>query len=45
MADTFAWFGVASAFRGLGFREVARRSPTRPVLRHAVRTRQAAARG
>jgi GNAT superfamily N-acetyltransferase len=48
MADTFAWFGVASAFRGLGFREVARRSATRPVLRHGVTTaaaRRSPARG
>ncbi len=35
MADAFAWTGVASAFRAAGFREVARPSPTRPVMRVA----------
>jgi len=33
MADTFAWMGLASAYRAAGFREVARRSKTRPVMR------------
>jgi GNAT superfamily N-acetyltransferase len=37
MPDVFAWTGIASAFRKAGFREVARRSPTRPIVR---RTRQ-----
>jgi GNAT superfamily N-acetyltransferase len=32
-ADAFAWTGLASAFRRAGFREVARRSPTRPIMR------------
>lgn len=36
VADTFAWFGLASAFERAGFREVARRSPSRPVMRHVV---------
>jgi GNAT superfamily N-acetyltransferase len=31
--DPFVWTGLASAFRRAGFREVARRSPTRPVMR------------
>jgi GNAT superfamily N-acetyltransferase len=31
--DTFAYYGLASAFRRAGFREVARRSPTRPIMR------------
>lgn len=31
--DTFAYVGAAEAFRRAGFREVARRSPTRPVMR------------
>ena len=31
--DVFAWTGLASAFRQAGFREVARRSPTRPIMR------------
>ena len=33
MADAFAWQGQASMFHRVGFREVARRSPTRPYLR------------
>lgn len=31
--DTFAWLGTPSAFVKAGFREVARRSPTRPIMR------------
>jgi GNAT superfamily N-acetyltransferase len=31
--DVFAWTGTASAFAAAGFREVARPSPTRPVMR------------
>jgi hypothetical protein len=33
----FLWTGIADTFRRAGFREVARRSPTRPVMRRAVR--------
>ncbi len=33
MADVFAWTGIASAFVAAGFREVARPSPTRPIMR------------
>jgi GNAT superfamily N-acetyltransferase len=33
MADVFAFTGLASAFARAGFREVARRSETRPILR------------
>ncbi len=33
----FAFTGVASAFRQAGFHEVARRSPTRPVMRLDLR--------
>ena len=36
MPDTFAWTGLESAFRKAGFREVARRSPTRPIMRRSV---------
>jgi GNAT superfamily N-acetyltransferase len=43
LADTFAWFGLASAFESAGFKEVARRSATRPVLRYVVK--KAARRG
>jgi GNAT superfamily N-acetyltransferase len=33
IADVFAWTGLASAFRRAGFVEVARPSPTRPIMR------------
>lgn len=33
----FVWTGLASAFETAGFREVARRSPTRPIMRRALR--------
>ena len=33
MPDAFAWIGLASLFRRVGFREVARRSATRPIMR------------
>ena len=33
MPDAFAWTGTAAAFRGAGFTEVARRSPSRPIMR------------
>jgi GNAT superfamily N-acetyltransferase len=36
-ADAFVWTGLASAFRQAGFVEVARRSPTRPILRRRLR--------
>lgn len=39
-ADAFVWTGLASAFRRAGFREVARRSPTRPIMRRAVRPKR-----
>lgn len=35
--DPFMYHGAASAYRKAGFREVARRSPTRPVMRRSVR--------
>jgi GNAT superfamily N-acetyltransferase len=31
--DVFAWTGLASAFRQAGFKECARPSPTRPIMR------------
>ena len=40
----FIWTGVASTFRALGFTEVARRSPTRPVMRKVLRASTGAAR-
>lgn len=36
MPDVFAYTGIASAYLQAGFREVARRSPTRPILRKNV---------
>lgn len=33
MRDAFAFVGIASTFLTAGFREVARRSPTRPIMR------------
>jgi len=33
VADAFVWTGLASAFRQAGFKEVARRSKTRPIMR------------
>src|SRR5580765_1518421 len=36
-ADAFVWTGLASAFERAGFREVARRSRTRPIMRRVVR--------
>jgi GNAT superfamily N-acetyltransferase len=36
----FAFTGIASAFESIGFSEVARRSPTRPILRLQIQERQ-----
>ncbi len=36
LPDAFAWTGLPSAFRKAGFEEVARRSPTRPIMRVAL---------
>jgi GNAT superfamily N-acetyltransferase len=36
IAAAFAWTGLASAFRKAGFREVARRSDTRPIMRVSI---------
>lgn len=41
-ADTFAWVGFASTFRAAGFEEVARPSPTRPLMRRKLGRRKAA---
>jgi GNAT superfamily N-acetyltransferase len=35
--DTFAYHGPVSAYRGAGFAEVARRSPTRPIMRKQLK--------
>src|SRR5262249_43607239 len=37
MPAAFAWTGLVSAFRKAGFKEVARRSRTRPIMRWNVR--------
>ena len=36
MPPVFAFTGIASAYRKAGFSEVARRSPTRPIMRLAL---------
>jgi GNAT superfamily N-acetyltransferase len=36
-ADVFAWTGLASAFRKAGFREILRRSDTRPIMRFVIK--------
>ena len=36
MPDAFAWTGLASSFTAAGFVEVARRSPTRPIMRYSL---------
>jgi len=33
LPPAFAWTGLAAAFRAAGFTEVARRAPTRPIMR------------
>jgi GNAT superfamily N-acetyltransferase len=42
-APTFAWHGLAAAFSAAGFKEVARRSPGRPIMRKVLRARRAPA--
>lgn len=37
MPDPFLWHGIASSFVAAGFKEVLRRSPTRPIMRCLVR--------
>ncbi len=36
MPPVYAYTGLASAFRSAGFVEVARRSPTRPIMRYTI---------
>jgi GNAT superfamily N-acetyltransferase len=40
MPAVFAWTGVASAFLKAGFKEAARRSPTRPIMRYLISPRK-----
>ena len=42
-ADAFAWTGLASAFRAAGFKEVLRRSETRPIMRFTLSAARARA--
>ncbi|MBW8040743.1 MAG: GNAT family N-acetyltransferase [Planctomycetes bacterium] len=37
MPDVFAWVGLASSFRKIGFTEAARRSETRPIMRYYIK--------
>jgi GNAT superfamily N-acetyltransferase len=36
-ADAFVWMGLASAFVKAGFKEVERRSETRPIMRYEIK--------
>jgi GNAT superfamily N-acetyltransferase len=40
IAPAFAWTGISSAFADAGFKEVARRSPTRPIMRRNLRPKR-----
>ena len=35
--DVFVWTGLASAFRKAGFKELIRRSETRPIMRFSIK--------
>lgn len=35
--DPFVWLGIPSAFRKAGFKEVMRRSKTRPIMRYMIK--------
>jgi GNAT superfamily N-acetyltransferase len=35
--DVFVWIGLASAFRKAGFKEIIRRSETRPIMRFSIK--------
>jgi GNAT superfamily N-acetyltransferase len=37
MPDAFAWTGLSAAFQSAGFKEVARRSETRPIMRYYLK--------
>jgi GNAT superfamily N-acetyltransferase len=41
MPAPFVWHGLASAFRAAGFKECARASPTRPIMRRTLRPARA----
>ena len=40
VAYVFAWTGIVGAFEQAGFKEVARRSATRPIMRKSLRARR-----
>ena len=40
MPDPFLWHGVPSAFKAAGFKEVLRRSKSRPIMRYVLTTPQ-----
>lgn len=40
MPDVFAWTGLPGSFVAAGFTEVARRSPSRPIMRLRIRSRK-----
>ncbi len=39
IVDVFAWTGLVAAFEKAGFKEAARRSPTRPIMRRRLRAK------
>ena len=41
LPDAFAYHGPAESYRQAGFKEVARRSETRPIMRYTIRRRSA----
>jgi len=45
MPDAFAWTGLPGTFRGAGFTEVTRRSPTRPIMRRKLEGKRKKAKG
>jgi GNAT superfamily N-acetyltransferase len=40
MPDAFAFHGLAASYRKAGFKEAARRSETRPIMRYAIKSRR-----
>ena len=40
MPAAFAWTGLAAAFRKAGFKECARRSAARPIMRYVLRAKR-----
>jgi GNAT superfamily N-acetyltransferase len=44
LPDAFVWTGLAGAFRRAGFKEILRRSETRPIMRYEVKPARRSAR-